>query len=172
MKSRLAQASVLAVGLGLMSGAGLAHHGDAGRYEDTLTTVTGTVAAFQLVNPHSILVVDVPESCISTAYSRTPRPLCEPPLPTGKIVRWQGEWGSPAALSRQGITRNTVKPRDTITLRGRRLKNGQSFMTISECSRVLDANGKELYRGNDPGQPAEEAGTAGQGPDRCAERVR
>ena len=57
------------------AGAMRAHHGDAGRYEEKLTTVTGTVAELQLINPHSMIVVDVTDS-------------------DGKIVRWRGEAGS------------------------------------------------------------------------------
>jgi len=89
--------SLVGVCLAAMSAAVLAHHGDAGRYEDKLTTVKGTVVELQLINPHSIVVVDV--------------------------------------------------------MVGRRLKNGSPYMTLSENSRVFDANGKEIYRGNDPGQP-------------------
>ena len=131
---RLLPAAILA----LISASVLAHHGDAGRYEEKLTTVTGTVVDLQLINPHSILVLDVKE-------------------PDGKVVRWKGEWGSATALRRGGITRETVKVGDTMTMRGRRLKNGSPFMTLSECARVYDAAGKELFRGNDPGQ---NAGTA------------
>jgi hypothetical protein len=36
-----------------------AHHGDAGRYEDNLTILKGTVVDLQLITPHSIIVVDV-----------------------------------------------------------------------------------------------------------------
>ena len=42
---------------------------------------------------------------------------------------------------------------DTITMRGRRLKNGSPYMTLSECARVITADGRELFRGN---RPAEE----------------
>jgi hypothetical protein len=139
MKRTLAQGLLAAVGLLLISASLVAHHGDAGRYEETLTTVTGTVVDLQLINPHSILILDVKE-------------------PDGKVVRWKGEWGSATALRRDGITRETVKVGDTITMRGRRLKNRSPFMTLSECARVYDATGKELFRGNDPGQ---NPGTAG-----------
>ena len=30
-----------------------------------------------------------------------------------------------------------------------------AYMTLSEEARVVDANGKEIYRGNDPGKPGE-----------------
>ncbi|PYR03207.1 MAG: hypothetical protein DMG00_27030 [Acidobacteria bacterium] len=116
--------SLVGVCLAAMSAAVLAHHGDAGRYEDKLTTVKGTVVELQLINPHSIVV-----------------------------VRWRGEAGSAMQLKGWCWTQDVIKVGDTVTMVGRRLKNGSPYMTLSENSRVFDANGKEIYRGNDPGQP-------------------
>ena len=130
-----------------------AHHGDAGRYEDTLTTVTGTVVQIQLVNPHSMLVLDVKDA-------------------NGTVVRWRGELGSPAQLKQLGWRSGAIKGGDIVTMRGRRLKNGSPYLTLSECARVIDANGKELFRGNDPGRPATEAGAQSAGPDPCAGPIR
>jgi len=116
------------------SAAVAAHHGDAGRYEDKLTTVKGTVVEVQLVNPHSVVVVDVPGE-------------------NGATVRWRGEAGTATQLKGWCWTNNVIKAGDTITMVGRRLKNGSPYMTLSENARVYDASGKEIYRGNDPGQP-------------------
>jgi uncharacterized protein DUF6152 len=127
---------VTLVGLGLasMSAAVLAHHGDAGRYEDKLTTVKGTVVELQLINPHSVIVIDVKED-------------------TGNVVRWRGEAGSSTQLKGWCWPGSVIKVGDSITMVGRRLKNGSPYMTLSENARVFDAGGKEIYRGNDPGQP-------------------
>ena len=54
----------------------MAHHGDAGRYDETPFIVTGTVVEIKLTNPHSILVFDVTD-----------------PTANGKVVRWQAEMG-------------------------------------------------------------------------------
>ena len=54
MQSALARGLIMALSLVLMSGPAVAHHGDAGRYEDTLTSVSGMVLEIQLLNPHSI----------------------------------------------------------------------------------------------------------------------
>ena len=136
-------------GLLLTAVPALAHHGDAGRYEETLTTVTGTVVQMQLVNPHSMLILDVKDA-------------------GGKVVRWRGELGSPAQLKQHGWVRDAVKIGSTVTMRGRRLKNGSPFLTLSECARVIDANGKELFRGNDPGRPATVPGAPAGDRDPCA----
>ena len=110
-------------------GVGLAHHGDAGRYFDEVTTVIGTVVEFRLVNPHSVLIIAVDDE-------------------QGNVVEWHGELGSPLGLSSTwGWTRDTFEIGDAVTMTGRARKSGAPYMTLSEKSRVLDADGKEIYRG-------------------------
>lgn len=135
MTIKPALVSVFGVGLVSMSASIFAHHGDAGRYEEKLTTVKGTVVELQLINPHSVVVLDVPEE--------------------GKVVRWRGEAGSATQLKGWCWTKDVIKAGDTISMTGRRLKNGSPYMTLSEHARVIDANGKVIYKGNDPGQPNE-----------------
>jgi hypothetical protein len=134
MNIRILLVSAVGLVVASMSAALLAHHGDAGRYEDKLTTVKGTVVELQLINPHSVVVIDVKED-------------------GDNVVRWRGEAGSATQLKGWCWTRDVIKVGDTVTMVGRRLKNGSPYMTLSENSRVYDANGKEIYRGNDPGQP-------------------
>src|SRR6266516_4049742 len=122
-------------GVSLVSMPLFAHHGDAGRYEDKLTTVKGTVIELQLINPHSVVVLDVKDEA------------------SDQVIRWRGEAGSATQLRGWCWTKEVIKPGDTVTMIGRRLKNGSPYMTLSENSRVIDANGKETSRGNDPGQP-------------------
>ena len=75
-----------------------AHHGDAGRYDEALVTLNGSVVELQMINPHSIVVLDVPDA-------------------SGKVTRWQAEMGGPNALARGfGWTRNTLKPGDLVLL--------------------------------------------------------
>jgi hypothetical protein len=140
---------IAAAGVLMMSGVVLGHHSDAGRYEDTLTTVTGKVVQIQLVNPHSMLILEVKDE-------------------GGKPVLWRGELGSPAQLKQLGWVSGAIKVNDTVSMRGRRLKGGEPYMTLSECARVTAANGKELFRGNDPGRPPTEAGATKAVTDPCA----
>jgi hypothetical protein len=129
MKSK-AIAWFVAAGAALLTAPLFAHHGDAGRYEETSSTVVGTVVDFQFVNPHSVLVIDVTDE-------------------SGNVERWTGELGSPSSLSRNwGWTRDTFKPGDELTMTGRKRKNGEPFMTLSEGSQLLDASGKEIYNGS------------------------
>lgn len=106
----------------------LAHHGDAGRYEEKLTLLNGTLVEVQFINPHSIIVFDVTEH--------------------GKLVRWRGELGTPGALSRQfGWTKSTLKAGDKITLIGRRLKSGLPYLNLTEMAKiVMTEGGKEIFR--------------------------
>ena len=64
---------------------GSTHHGDAGRYQETITTLSGTVVALQIINPHSRLILDVEDE-------------------NGQAVRWQAEFSNATGLARIGWT--------------------------------------------------------------------
>src|SRR5688572_13210193 len=105
------------------------HHGDAGRYEESLTLLNGKVVEVQFINPHSIIVFDVTNE-------------------SGKAVRWRGELGAPNTLSREfGWTKSTLKAGDKIILIGRRLKNGSPYLNLTETAKiVMTEGGKEIFR--------------------------
>ncbi len=130
------QAWRLALGAVLVAAPALGHHGDAGRYDETPFTITGTVVELHFVNPHSIIVFDVTDE-------------------TGKTVRWQAELGSPQQLAREfGWTVTTLKPGDRITLTGRRVKSGAPYMNLTERANIVMADtGKEIFRTANYGQP-------------------
>jgi hypothetical protein len=113
----------------VVAGPSWAHHGDAGRYNETVSTVVGVVAQWRLINPHSVLILDVEDE-------------------NGNVVRWRGELGNPTSLgTRHGWDPDTFKPGDRITMTGRALKNGSPTMTLSEGSILVDTDtGEELYR--------------------------
>jgi Family of unknown function (DUF6152) len=136
------QLAVAVFAVGFMASPVFAHHGDAGRYEETISTISGTVVALKLVNPHSVIVVDVADD-------------------SGKIVRWQAELTGAAQLSRVfGWTRTTLKAGDKITMTGRRSKGGAPYFNLSERARLVRTDsGKELYRTVNY-EDGESAGTA------------
>lgn len=120
----------VAAGLCAAASSVLAHHGDAGRYAETVKTVTGPVVEFQFINPHSMLVIAVEDD-------------------SGDVVEWSGELGPPNSLqNRWGWDRNTFRVGDIITMTGRALRNGGPYMTLSEKSRLHDAEGNEIYVGD------------------------
>jgi hypothetical protein len=120
---------VFAAAILFLAGPSQAHHGDAGRYNDEVSTVVGVVAQWRLINPHSVLILDVEDE-------------------DGNVVRWRGELGNPTTLaSRYGWDQETFKPGDGITMTGRALKNGSPAMTLSEGSIVINTDtGEELFR--------------------------
>jgi Family of unknown function (DUF6152) len=115
-----------------------AHHGDAGRYDENPVTLKGSVVELQMINPHSIIVLDAPDA-------------------SGKMTRWQAELGGPNALSRGfGWTRNTLKPGDKITLVGRRVKSGAPYMNLTERAIVYMTDSKKLlFRSANADVPAD-----------------
>ena len=133
-----ARFSLSAVAITAFSVSALAHHGDAGRFEEETITLTGTVVALQLINPHSLLVLDVADEA-------------------GQNVRWQAEFTGGANLQRRGWTRQTLQAGDQITITGRALKSGQPYINLSERARILRTeNCEEIYRTrSDPDGPPE-----------------
>jgi hypothetical protein len=114
-----------------------AHHGDAGRYDEDVITVTGTVVALQLVNPHSHIIFDVVGK-------------------NGKTVRWNAELGQPQQLIKQfGWTPQTIKVGMKLTMIGRQLKGGAPYINLTERSNiVMTDTGKEIYRTENFGKGA------------------
>jgi hypothetical protein len=136
MNNRSFCAFVLAAGLFLVSVPVVAHHGDAGRYDETPFIVTGTVAEIRLTNPHSILVFDVTDS-------------------SGKVVRWQAEMGGGNQLTKQfGWSKDMPKIGEKVTLNGRKVKSGAPYMNMTEKAQILLTDtGKEIFRTMNFGQP-------------------
>ncbi|OFW05432.1 MAG: hypothetical protein A3I61_14555 [Acidobacteria bacterium RIFCSPLOWO2_02_FULL_68_18] len=121
-----------AIGAIVLSGVAWAHHGDAGRYIEDIVDISGVVVETQLINPHSILVVDVAGD--------------------GKTVRWQAEMGGAQQLIRSGWVTD-VKPGVKVTLTGRRLKSGAPYMNLTERARVILADsGKVVLQTANYGQ--------------------
>lgn len=106
-----------------------AHHGDAGRYEENSVVLTGTVVEVQLVDPHSIIVLDIPDE-------------------KGQMVRWQAELGGRNALAKNfGWNKSTIKFGDKLTITGRRVKSGAPYINLTEKANVvLTESGKEIFR--------------------------
>ena len=59
----------------LLSSVAYAHHGTAGRYEDQLSEISGTVIQLMFINPHALLAVEVEDEA-------------------GNPVRWMAEFNN------------------------------------------------------------------------------
>ena len=131
------------VGCGLLGLAGLvsAHHGDAGRFEDDVTTITGSVVALQLINPHASVLMSVTND-------------------DGSAVTWHVEMEAPQRLQREfGWSRTTVTPGTKISVTGRRVKSGAPNINVTERARIFIVDGcEEIYHSRDleplPERPA------------------
>ena len=66
MKKIFLCAVVLAVGSLVLPGSAWAHHGDAGRYNEEVVTLTGTLVQLVLVSPHAMILLDVTENGTTT----------------------------------------------------------------------------------------------------------
>ena len=98
MKARLLFLMVL--GLCMSAVAAYGHHSFAGTYvEDKSVTLEGTVAEFNIRNPHSFISIEVRDK-------------------DGNVSRWGGEWAGVTQLSEGGVNRFTLKIGDHIIIDG------------------------------------------------------
>ena len=136
----------LAAGIFLASAPALAHHGAASYDSKNLTILKGTVVEMQLITPHSVIVLDVPDE-------------------NGKMVRWQAEMGGRQQMIKDfNWTKDTLKPGDKITLTGRRVKSGAPYMNLTDRANVvLTETGKEVFRTNNYGTEQRKRPAAGLG---------
>src|SRR6202008_2058282 len=80
--------------------AGYAHHSFAATYfEDQTVTVEGKLVQFLFRNPHSFVHVEAPDA-------------------KGEVQTWAIEWGGGGQLSREGVSRDTLKPGDHVIVSG------------------------------------------------------
>jgi hypothetical protein len=111
------------LGMLLVSGPLLAHHGEANYDTTKIVSVKGTVTEFKFVNPHVEVSLEVKSD-------------------TGEIEKWIGEARSPAMLARYGgWDKNTIKVGEVITASGHRTKNGTNFLRLTT---IVLADGREM----------------------------
>ncbi len=100
------------------------HHSFAAEFDrDRPITITGTVTRIEWTNPHARFYVDAEDE-------------------NGETVNWNFELGTPNILMRQGWTRDSLKPGETITVTGFRARNdphvgNANTVTLADGTRVL-----------------------------------
>jgi hypothetical protein len=111
-----------------------AHHSFA--MFDTSKTITlkGTVKEYEWTNPHSWLRVMLPDQA------------------SGKQLQWALEMSSPARQATLGMTPDTVRPGDVVTVTFHPLKDGSRG---GQFIQAILPNGKAAVRGERGGEPAE-----------------
>jgi uncharacterized protein DUF6152 len=82
-----------------------AHHSHANYNTDEFTTLSGTITEVAWTNPHVWIYMDVANA-------------------QGRPQMWAMEGGSPTSLTRGGWQRDSIKPRDKVSVRCHRLRDG------------------------------------------------
>ncbi len=106
----------------IVSGVALAHHSFAPFEMDKEVTMEGTVTEYRFGNPHTHIVVK----------SATP----------SLAGNWDVEGGGANIMRRQGWTKNTFKPGDSIKLVGHPMRDGSKGMSLFY---VILPDGTRLY---------------------------
>ena len=113
MINKMRVASLVGIGLLMVSGSIYAHHSAALYDRDHILTLTGTVTAFSFVNPHVEIRFNVTDD-------------------KGNTEEWIAESGPPNRLYRAGWTAKTLKAGDRITVVGAPLKDGRKLLSIKK----------------------------------------
>ena|ERR1051325_10874099 len=108
----------------------LAHHSRA-HYGNVETTMKGTVVEYKWRNPHVYLIWDVKDA-------------------SGKSVRWIGELASVTTMISEGMTKDSLKPGDEVTVYSFPTKAGTPETVVR---RIVKADGTVIVA-NAPGTPA------------------
>jgi hypothetical protein len=104
-----------------------AHHAFDAEYDRSkLREFKGTVTRVEWLNPHARVYVDVIE-------------------PSGKVVNWEFELGSPNGLMRSGWTRYSLQKGDVVAIVGNLAKDGSN---LANARNIVFANGKRVLTGS------------------------
>ena len=114
------------IGLLMAAAPAFAHHGFAAEFDQTRPLkLKGTVAKWEVSNPHSWIQMDVKGD-------------------DGKVVSWMIEGGSPNNLYRLGFTKDSLPPGSEIVVDGYQAKD---LSTRAVGKSVTFSDGRKLFLG-------------------------
>jgi hypothetical protein len=132
LKSTLLVAMAVSVGVLLVSGSALAHHG-ANLYDMSKAVVLkGTVTKFYWGNPHNEVSFDVTDD-------------------KGEVAHWVAYTEPPLVMLESGWSRKSIPVGEKVTVYIFAAKNGS---TVGTLNKIVFADGKELTAYGAPGAPA------------------
>ena len=105
MKDNLSKAFRISAILLLISFSVSAHHGVSGYDMEKIITLNGTVTSFNWSNPHCLVHIDVKDS-------------------KGDAKDWVVELAAPTLMTRNGWTKDSLKPGDEVIAETHHAKNG------------------------------------------------
>ena len=118
----------IVVGLVFANGFALAHHAYTAEFDTTKPEkLTGVVTKLEWSNPHIWIYMDVKDD-------------------KGNVTNWGFSASPPGMLLRRGITRNSLKIGDVLTISGHRAKDGSNN---ASGNIVTMADGRETLIGQD-----------------------
>jgi len=120
---RFARMTISAAAL-LLAGAANSHHAFSTEFDvDSPVALEGVVTKVELINPHSWIHIEVVDAA-------------------GDAVTWMIEGGSPNALVRRGITKNSIPVGSELVIRGYQARDGSNRAVGRE---MHFADGRELF---------------------------
>lgn len=128
MRSGIFRAVIACGVVALIAEPAVAHH-FVPRESDTPVSISGVVAKFQMINPHSRLFLEVLDS-------------------SGGFTVWEIELGSVHALISRGWTRELLKPGDPVTVQAI-LWKGRANAAVARDVELPD--GRRLFGGSHAG---------------------
>ncbi len=112
-------------------GHALAHHAFSAEFDFELpVTLQGTVAKWEMINPHGWITIDVTGQ-------------------DGQTIQWMVETSNPNGLMRLGWTKDTLQAGDEVTIDAYRAKDGSN---TANAARVTLADGRQVFSGIAPRQ--------------------
>jgi hypothetical protein len=110
----------VAAAIGTIGVAAHAHHSIAAVYDSSRqVTIEGTVARFQLVNPHPFLLIDVTDSA-------------------GHEQQWKLEMDNRHELAAIGVSSNTFRPGDRVAVTGSLARSHPQSLYLLRLERARD----------------------------------
>lgn len=123
------------IGVLLSASPALSHHAFTSEFDYTKTvTLTGVITKVEWINPHAYFYLEAKDR-------------------DGRVTAWTIESFPPAALRKAGMTRETMKIGDAVTIQAYPAKDGTR--TLGWAHKIEFADGRVISISREPDAPAD-----------------